>query len=84
VEARKTYPEPARRRGTEGTARLMLRVAPDGSLSKASIASSSGSPLLDASALGLAASVFPVDNPTLRELEITISVRYALKKQGSP
>ncbi len=81
VEARKSYPESARRRGTEGTARVRLRIAANGNLEAASIAASSGSPLLDTSALSLASSIFPMDNPAMLELDLVIAVRYALRKQ---
>jgi len=79
IEARKTYPEAARRRGTEGVVALGLRVAEDGRLLAAKLAASSGSTLLDRSALDLASSVFPVDNLARRELELVVSVRYELK-----
>jgi TonB family protein len=80
IEARKTYPEAARRRGAEGIVALILRVAVDGRLLAAKLAASSGSTLLDRAALDLASSVFPVDNIAGRELELSLSVRYELKR----
>jgi TonB family protein len=80
IEARKTYPEAARRRGTEGVVRLALRVSADGALVAARLTGSSGSPLLDRAALDLASSVFPVDNLARRELELELSVRYGLTR----
>jgi len=80
IEARKTYPETARRRGAEGIVALKLRVAGDGRLLVAKLVASSGSTLLDRAALDLAASVFPVDNIVGRELELSLSVRYELKR----
>ena len=80
VEARKVYPEAARRRGTEGSVRLSLEVAADGSLHAAKLAASSGSSLLDRAALDLATEVFPMNNPAGRSLEFQILVRYSLKK----
>jgi protein TonB len=79
IEARKTYPEAARRRGAEGVVRLRLRVSPDGRLVAARLAAGSGSSLLDRAALGLASSVFPLDNPARRELEFALAVRYSLE-----
>jgi outer membrane biosynthesis protein TonB len=46
----------------------------------AKLVASSGSTLLDRAALDLAASVFPVDNIVGRELELSLSVRYELKR----
>ena len=80
IEARKTYPEAALRRGTEGVVALRLRVAGDGRLLSAKLEASSGSSLLDRAALDLASSVFPVDNLAGRELELVVSVRYELKR----
>ena len=81
IEARKTYPEAARRRGAEGVVRLRLRVSPDGRLVSARLVAGSGSSLLDRAALGLASSVFPLDNPARRELEFALAVRYSLEDQ---
>jgi len=78
IEARKTYPEAARRRGAEGLVRLMLSVSGDGRLIAARLAASSGSSLLDRAALDLASSVFPVDNLARRDLELVLAVRYSL------
>lgn len=78
IEERKTYPEAARRRGSEGVVRLRLRLSSDGRLIAATLASSSGSSLLDLAALDLAASVFPLDNIVRKELELVLAVRYSL------
>jgi TonB family protein len=81
VEARKVYPEAARRRGTEGTVRLKFSVAEDGRLLSAKLDASSGSTLLDRAALDLFASVFPVDNAARREVDdLVLSVRYGLQR----
>jgi len=80
LEARKKYPEAARRRGAEGMVGLRLHVAEDGRLLAAKLAASSGSALLDRAALDLASSIFPVDNTTRKELELAVSVRYELKR----
>ncbi len=80
IEARKTYPEAARRRGAEGLVRLKLHVSGDGRLLAAKIAASSGSSLLDRAALALAYSVFPLDNIARRELDLVLAVRYSLSE----
>jgi protein TonB len=48
------YPADARRRGEEGVVRLALRIAVDGTVTSAEVASSSGVPALDRSALDAA------------------------------
>jgi periplasmic protein TonB len=78
VEARKAYPEAARRRGTEGSVRLALLVAEDGRLLVAKLAASSGSTVLDRAALDLAASVFPVNNIAGQQLELVLTISYTL------
>jgi TonB family protein len=80
LEARKTYPETARRRGVEGIVRLRLRLSADGRLLAATLAASSGSALLDRAALELASSVFPLDNIVRLELELVLAVNYSLKE----
>jgi protein TonB len=85
IQARKAYPEAARRRGAEGVVRLKLRVSGDGRLVAARLAASSGSSLLDRAALDLASSVFPVDNPARRDFELVLAVKYSLSDlRGGP
>ena len=79
IEAKKTYPPLARRRGTEGTVRLKLQVSPEGSLNSATVTESSGSALLDHAALDLAASVFPLEGSPARGAEVLLAVEYSLK-----
>jgi protein TonB len=79
IEARKTYPEAARRRGASGVVRLKLRVSGDGRLIAEKLAASSGSTLLDRAALDLVSSVFPLDNLARRELELVLAVSYSLE-----
>jgi TonB family protein len=76
-----SYPEAARRRGAEGSARVALSVAPDGTLLKSRIASSSGSALLDSAALALARSAFPTKNPAAASVELEIAVGYRLEEK---
>jgi|GEM_PF-5424280 len=79
MAAKLSYPEAARRRGSEGSVRLLLAVAPDGSLSASRVSAGSGSSLLDAAALSLARSVFPLSNPSAIRAELIITVRYSLE-----
>jgi len=51
VDANLVYPEPSRKRGSEGRVRLRFTIEKSGELSKVSVAESSGDPLLDAEAL---------------------------------
>ncbi len=78
LEAGKSYPEAARRRGAEGTVRLSLRVGARGELLEARVAVTSGSALLDRAALELARASFPLDNPARREATLEIALRYTL------
>jgi TonB family protein len=82
VEARKTYPDAARRRGTEGRVRLRFSVAQDGRLLSAKLVASSGSALLDRSALELFASVFPVENAAGRGFDnLELSINYGIERR---
>jgi TonB family protein len=76
-----SYPEAARRRGAEGSARVALSVASDGTLLKSRIASSSGSALLDSAALALARAAFPIKNPAAASVELEIAVGYRLESK---
>jgi|GEM_PF-5668175 len=80
VEQRKVYPAAARLRGTEGLVRVRLHISADGRLLTASLAASSGSSLLDAAAIELVSSVFPMPNPLGRELEPVLAVNYSLTR----
>ena len=82
LAANQSYPEAARRRGAEGTVRLTLSVGPSGELLGARVARGSGSALLDRAALDLARASFPVDNPSRRESELEIGIRYALESRA--
>ncbi|MBL8968910.1 MAG: TonB family protein [Spirochaetaceae bacterium] len=75
---RLVFPEAARRRGVEGTSRLLLRVDAAGNLVSVKLVGASGSALLDGAALDLARASFPIANPARRETELEIGVRYRL------
>jgi len=47
IEQARTYPEPARRRGIQGTVDLRFRIAADGTVEAFEILRSSGSRILD-------------------------------------
>jgi TonB family protein len=79
IQARKTYPEIARRRGAEGVVKLKLRVSAAGLLLSAKVASSSGSAILDRAATELVSSAFPLENIAQRELEFVLAVKYSLE-----
>lgn len=79
IEEHKNYPEAARRRGTEGTVRISLRIGPKGELRGLRVATSSGSNLLDTASLKLLRSAFPLGAGTGQELEVVLAVRYQFK-----
>lgn len=79
VETHKSYPEAARRRGTEGRVGLAFSVDGQGRLLSLRVANSSGSALLDAAAKELLASAFPLAGPG-RKLELSLTIRYSLAR----
>ncbi len=82
LAARKTYPEEARRRGEEGNVAVRFTVDRSGRVTQAAVVSPSGSPLLDAAALGLLREAplpaFPPDM-TQASITITTTMRYSLR-----
>ncbi|HUX38910.1 MAG TPA: TonB family protein [Rectinemataceae bacterium] len=81
IESHKSYPETARRRGTEGTTRLAISIDAAGRLLSIRSIESSGSALLDAAAEALLRSAFPLEESTGERLEISIAVRYVLTRR---
>ena len=57
VASKQTYPRAAQMRGDEGTAKVKLTVAADGSLANVELVAPSGSSVLDREALALPAKV---------------------------
>ncbi|MBK5265558.1 MAG: energy transducer TonB [Alphaproteobacteria bacterium] len=57
IAAKQTYPRAAQMRGDEGTAKVKLTVAADGSLGSVELVGPSGSSVLDREALALPAKV---------------------------
>jgi protein TonB len=80
AKAPNAYPETARRRGIEGLTRVIASIDAQGQLLDTRVFSSSGSSLLDQAALRLVDSVFPVENPTGKRLDLKLDVRFALTK----
>lgn len=72
------YPPAARNRGVEGRIIMEVWVGRDGSLKAAGIRESSGSSILDRSALRLIRSLFPRNHDLDREFKITLSIEYRL------
>jgi len=77
VQENLVYPDAGRRRGLKGTASVAFRLMVDGSVDPGSlkIATSSGQPQLDTSALKTVAASAPFDPPP-RALTVTIAVVY--------
>ena len=73
-----SYPEAARRRGSQGRVLLYLEVSPQGTLIQSRVAAGSGSTLLDRAALSLARAVFPLANPAAAPVGLYIAVSYRL------
>ncbi len=80
LSAHKEYPPAALRRKTEGVVKLLLVVAPNGSLVRAQIQSPSGSSILDEAALRLVQSIFPLDVRLASALSLVIPVEYRIPK----
>jgi len=78
IEARKRYPDAARRRGEEGAVELRLAVDPDGRLRDCTLYRPSGSTILDRDAVRLVQSIFPIDASMDRELSTMVRIDYSL------
>ena len=69
------YPPEAIARGIEGEVRLILKLSADGAVDSASIAASSGSPLLDNAAIKAAYAMGRLTGATSRELILPVVFR---------
>ncbi len=78
IRERLIYPPAARRMGSQGIVVVTILISEDGGLKEISLASSSGSGILDQSALRLIDSLFPVPYRPGTELSLTIRVEYRL------
>lgn len=79
LEAEKSYPYMARRKGLEGRVEVRAFINADGTLKAAEVEKSSGHGLLDNEALKLVTSVFPFERGSGEEFNILIPVRYSLE-----
>jgi protein TonB len=81
LAAHKSYPEPARRRGEEGTVALRFAVERSGRVTEVSVARGSGSSILDAAAEAMLRNAvlpaFPGTMPQERVV-VTVQLRFAL------
>jgi protein TonB len=73
------YPLLARRRGIEGTVRLVLEISDEGELQGIQLQESSGSLLLDNAALDLSRSIFPLGVRLSSSMELAINIQYRLE-----
>ncbi|GAB6276909.1 MAG: hypothetical protein SAMD01599839_14490 [Rectinema sp.] len=80
LSAQKEYPVAALKRKTEGTVRLSLDVAPNGSLVMAKIQTRSGSAILDEAALKLVQGIFPLRVRLASAVSLVVPVEYRIPK----
>ncbi|WP_303851279.1 energy transducer TonB [Seleniivibrio woodruffii] len=79
LEKNKYYPMMARRRGMEGTVKMKLVIAPNGSLVESQVVASSGYDILDGEALKLVRSVFPIKHNSDKQISVVVPVTYKLQ-----
>lgn len=74
------YPPLARARNIQGEVRVSLLIGPDGGLVTSSVASGSGSSMLDKAAISLVRGIFPVqlDHELAGPVSIVVRIVYAL------
>jgi TonB family protein len=80
LSAQKEYPPAALRRKTEGTVKLSLDVAPNGSLVMVKVQARSGSAILDEAALKLVRGIFPLDVRLASVVSLMVPVEYRIPK----
>jgi TonB family protein len=80
LAAQKQYPAAALKRKSEGTVRIALQVAPDGTLASLAIQSRSGSAILDEAALQLVRSIFPLHIRLETAVSLLIPVEYRIPR----
>ena len=83
LQAHKTYPEEAKRRGDEGRAIVRFTVDHDGHVLAVHLVSSTGSTLLDAAVEQLLRDArLPAFPPSMTQAEVTVSlqIRYSLER----
>lgn len=79
IEAHKTYPEAARRRGAEGTVRITATIDAHGNPLRIVITYGSGSRLLDEAALAALRAAFPVARQGSAPLDLDLAIHYSLR-----
>jgi protein TonB len=83
LQARKSYPAPARERGEEGAVTLAIVVARDGSVLDVALARKSGSDTLDAAAVAMLRNArvppFPAAMPQA-QVTVMVPLRYTLER----
>lgn len=84
IQRYQRYPVVAQRRGWEGTAEVLLRIAADGSVVSIEIGKSSGREILDAEAVNMVRRASPLpqapDSLRGRELSVTIPIVFRLQE----
>jgi protein TonB len=78
IDGRKVYPYPARKKGMQGTVRMLVRLDAGGDLLEARVLRSSGYAILDKAALSLVRQVVPYHHNTGVVLEMEVPIRYTL------
>jgi TonB family protein len=82
IHQRMRYPPAARRRGIEGTVKLILGIGSDGELWGLRLQESSGSSLLDNAAMELSREIFPLRGMRIpSSTELALSIRYMLQDE---
>lgn len=79
IEERKTYPEAARRRKTEGRVRILVQILPNGERASGKVIKRSGSAILDKAAAALVDSLFPVAPAPGEKIEVVLEIVYELQ-----
>ncbi len=78
IQANKSYPYVAKRKGQTGLVVVSAKIGKDGRLITIEIEQSSGFVILDRDAKKLVDSVFPIKNDSGEEIQMAIPIRYKL------
>jgi protein TonB len=78
LRAHRTYPEEARRAGTEGRVVIHFSIGPDGRVREVSLVTSSGAAMLDDAALAMLRGATLPPPPGGAAVSLTLPIRYAL------
>ncbi len=80
IEAAKKYPQRARRRSIEGVVKVLFTIGGRGELISISISSSSGSRILDRSAIKAVQKAAPFDAPPSGSITLELPIKYRLTR----